>query len=147
MIYTQKTRGPCADYAMLVACEQLWVDVTEEYMLSTKEIGITTVARTLVRDGKIQWVMGIDTQAWVDFWLRKGHYIVSGTGKMNWSAINHSPYQMDFLGNYGHNFCIVAKLGYMYQAQDSQWPDRYDRGFWYFHEKHLRNLKKFRIIP
>ena len=146
-VYRQKRSWPCADYAMLIACQRLGIDVSEDYMLSTNEIGIASVARTLARDKKIKGILGINTQAWVDFWLRQWHYIVSGVGKMSFDEVRNPPHISNLSGSKGHNFCIIAKQGYMYKIQDSQGERFADKWCWYIHEKYLRFLKKFRILP
>lgn len=114
-------------------------------MLATKEIWLQSVAQTLISDKKISNFLVISTAEWVDFWLKKGHYIAAWTGKMDFDAVRHTPYINPFLWDKGHNFAIIADMWDMWKVQDSQGESFADKWCWYMKKSDFRQIKKFRI--
>lgn len=146
-VYRQAISGQCADYAMLIACQRLWIPITEEYMLSTEDLWIMNVFARLKADGYLTDIETIKTAQWVDFWLKKGHYIVSGTWKHSFDEVRNPPYMNSFKWNKAHNFCIIADLWDKWKCQDSQGEWFADKWCWYMLKSDFRKLKNFRLYP
>ena len=146
IVYKQARPWDCADYAILSACQKLWVWVTEGNNIYREELSIQAVADRLVKEWKIQWLALVRVEKSIDMWLARGHYIVAGTGKLSFTSVSKPPFLQKFDGNIGHNFCIVEDCGDKWKVKDSQWPNFADGWYWYILKSDLPKIEGYGIV-
>lgn len=140
-VYKQTRNGDCSNYASLIALQRLRIQVDESYMLQDKDITYQMVEADLVKDGKIKGLVKLSTPNVIDIWIKKGHYILTGTSLLSFDSVRHPPHLQAFTGDSAHYFCIVANMGDKWKIQDSQGTNFADKWCWYVKKTDFAKLK------
>lgn len=146
IIYKQSIAGQCGSYACLNTLQKLWVDISEEKMLSLGIMwGFPAMEKILVKNGLISSLSYIIAPKRVDTYLAKWEKLVVLIYSNNFDSVRSSPYIQDFKGKMNHFVCMVEDCGDTWKVCDQQWENFADKGYWYIKKSDYRNIRIAKI--
>lgn len=147
IIYTQKKAWECWSYACLNALQRMWVDISEEKIISFwSMLWYPDMEKTLISKWIIKGLSMIVSPRRIDNYLKAWEKLVVLIYHMNFESIRNTPYIQDFKGKMNHFVCIVEDLGDRYKVIDQQ-GYKYDSGYWYIKKEDMKgNTRVARLI-
>ena len=151
MIYTQGVSWPCWYYAMLVALQKLWLNITKEQIFEIFDkrfkwrlSAIEPWARYLKSIWVIKDFKSLDTVKQIDRFLDMGIYLpVHTVNNLSFDSVRNPPFIQKFDWTLDHAFCLVENCWDKWKVQDSQGDKFADWWYWYIMKSDFVGIRKF----
>lgn len=147
MIYKQKSAWECGQYACLNCLQRMWVNISEETMLSYPAMfGFPTMERILVSEWIIKGLSSLVAPRRVYNYLKEWIPLVCLIYSNNFPSVRNPPHIQDFKWKMNHFVCLVEDLGDRLKYVDQQGEDFWDKWHGYIMKDQLKwNTRIFKI--
>lgn len=140
-IYNQWKNWTCMNYAYILACNKLWIDVDVEKVTKINAFTHPRAERLFQEAWYIKSIVTLPRPWLVDIWLRKWHYIVTWTWQWDFKKAAVPPYIMGQWWPSNHAFCIIEDMGDKWKCQNSWGEGWWDKWCFYILKSEFRNFR------
>ena len=138
-IYKQASAGLCWSYACLNTLQRMWVNISEEEMLSYWPMfWFSAMEQILVSKWLIKSLSYLIAPRRIDNYLKIGMPLVCLIYGNSFDSVRKSPHIQSFKGKMQHFVCIVEDLGDKYKVVDQQGENFADHWYWYFKKEDIK---------
>lgn len=147
MIYKQQYAGQCWSYATLNTLQRLWVDISEEKILSLGSmLWFPDIERTLVKNWLAKSLSCLVAPKRIETYLKQGIPLICLMYRNNFQNVRKSPFLQDFNGKMNHFVCLMEDCWDRVKYVDQQGESFWDKWHGYIMKDMLKgNTRVFKI--